>query len=211
MQTTIHQHFVPRMYLKRWVHDSANSKMLYVIAPKLGDFDVHEKSYDDELFYEDYCYDVVSNEGELFTKNYVEHKLDSYEKRHDRLIKRIIKRCEQKMPVLDKGVNRLSDFMEFFGLMTVRNPYNNMPLPTAPDVNIRTAQDMADYLNNLTDSVFNLTPTKILALANNKELLFQMANQFKFFPFTIDDVYFLETPLGASFITGDNPIVFADV
>ena len=44
-----HQHYVPRMYLKRWVYDSEKNNMLYVISPKLGDFEVHEKSYDQLL------------------------------------------------------------------------------------------------------------------------------------------------------------------
>lgn len=203
-----HQHYVPRMYLKRWVHDSEKNNMLYVISPKLGDFEVHEKSYDDELFYINFCYDVVSEDGELFTKNEVENHLDEYEKRHDRLLNRIIERCDKGQDVLDKGTNRFEDFMEFVGLLTVRNPNNDIPLPTSSDSKINSAQEMADLLNYLTSDVFKLTSTKVISIANNKNMLFQMADQFKkFHDISFEHVYFLEAPDGCAFITSDNPVI----
>lgn len=205
MQTTVHQHFVPRMYLKRWVHDGKDQ--LYVISKKLPDDEIHELSYDDNLFCEDYCYDVVSIEGENFTDNQIEHQLDKCEKKHNRLLDRIIDQCNKGERVLDKGTNRLSDFMDFVGLLTVRNPYNNMPLPVNTETGIKSAQEMADFLNYLTCDAFSLTSLKVISIGNNRNLLFQMAEQFKYFKnISINDIYFLQAPDGYFFITSDNPV-----
>lgn len=204
MQTTIHQHFVPRMYLKQWVHHSEKNDMLYVISPKLGNSTIFEKSYDDELFYEDYCYDVTSLDGEVLTENEIEKELGKYESRHQRLLSRVLDRCKKREKVIDKGTNRLSDFMEFVGLMAVRNPKNPLPMQTIFDDRVISSVEFANALNAVFGECFEFTGTKVAAVAARRKMLFRMADEFKKIEPT---VYFFEAPKGVSFITSDNPVL----
>lgn len=162
MQLKVHQHFIPRMYLKRWVFDSKD--MLYVVSIKFANLDIYEKSYDNELFYEDYCYDIVNNEGDLLTDNKTENILDEIEKRHDRLLNRMLERCDKHQAVLDKGTNRLDDFLNFISLLVARNPHNTPKIirGTAYNNNLmfEFAEEIKSFRNVRINNVFFLEAPK---------------------------------------------------
>ena len=120
------QHYVPRMYLKRW--QGEYDKKLFVITKKGNSAAPKALTADDELFYQNYCYDIPNPDGTPWTSNEVEKTLGKYENRHNRLLNRILSRCENNVAILDKGTNRIEDFLEFVALMIVRNPNNIIPL-----------------------------------------------------------------------------------
>ena len=72
------QHYVPRMYLKRWLCE--NDKKLLVITKKAQNNNVQAVSVDNELFYQDYCYDIPNPDGTLWTSNEVEKALENMKK-----------------------------------------------------------------------------------------------------------------------------------
>ena len=82
------QHYVPRMYLKRW--QCENDKKLLVITKKGKSNSIKDVTVDDKLFYQNFCYDVPNPDGTLWTSNEVEKTLGEYESRHNKLLERIL-------------------------------------------------------------------------------------------------------------------------
>lgn len=202
-QITARQHFVPRMYLKRWVHD--DKELLFVISKYFSDTEVHEVTYDDKLFYKIFCYDIFMPNNELYTNNEVERKFAEYENRHDRLLNRMISRMDNKQPVLDKGTNRLENFLEFVSLTVLRNPQNVIPLKFD---NISTStEELSNLFFEMFGDEWNLTGLQIAANSMNRDLLFQALDQLSE---GNPDCYFLESTNNTRFITSNNPVLCSE-
>lgn len=204
-QITKRQHYVPKMYLKRWC--SQNEDHLLIISKNFENQSVRTVATDHELFYQYFCYDVSDLMGNRLTSNEVEHSLGEYEKRHDKLLIRILERCVEHQTVLDKGTNRIKDFLEFVTLMVIRNPNNNIPF-IIDDIPYSTLE-----LDILLAKLFGknncVTALQIVSNSVNHKYLLKAIEQIvtsNNFP----DIYFLESPPESHFITSDNPVLCAD-
>ena len=196
------QHYVPRMYLKRWLCE--NDKKLLVITKKAQNNNVQAVSVDNELFYQDYCYDIPNPDGTLWTSNEVEKAFGQYEKRHNKLLDRILNRCEEDVPILDKGTNRIEDFLEFVALMVVRNPNNNIPF-NFDDIQFSTTE-LNDLFQETFGNKWSITGLQVVANSMEKRLLFDTAKQVNQTD-NLPEVYFLRSTDGSYFITSDNPVL----
>lgn len=196
------QHYVPRMYLKRWLCE--NDKKLLVITKKAQNNNVQAVSVDNELFYQDYCYDIPNPDGTLWTSNEVEKAFGKYEKRHNKLLDRILNRCEEGVPILDKGTNRIEDFLEFVALMVVRNPNNNIPF-NFDDIQFSTTE-LNDLFQEMFGNKWSITGLQVVANSINKRHLFDIAEQVRKSP-NIPQIYFLRATDKVYFITSDNPVL----
>lgn len=196
------QHYVPRMYLKRWLCE--NDKKLLVITKKAQNNNVQAISVDNELFYQDYCYDIPNPDGTLWTSNEVEKSFGKYEKRHNKLLDRILNRCEEGVPILDKGTNRIEDFLEFVALMVVRNPNNNIPF-NFDDIQFSTTE-LNDLFQEMFGNKWSITGLQVVANSMKKRLLFDTAKQVNQTD-NLPEVYFLRSTDGSYFITSDNPVL----
>ena len=201
-QMKIKQHFVPRMYLKRWIHDSSGE--VYVLYRQNNFSEVESISVDDERFYREYCYDIKLPSGKMYTQNEVEKILDEYEKRHNRLIDRIIERCDKNIKVLDRGTNKVQDLLEFVYLMIIRNPYTNLPLNIG---NIETTStEMTNLFLTLFGDKWSLTGLQVAANSADHSFIFDYVDEMKTkSPFLIS---FLKSTDKTEFITSDNPVIY---
>ena len=77
------QHYVPRMYLKRWQRE--NDKRLLVVTKKTQPNSIQIVSVDDELFYQDYCYDIPNLDESFGTSNEAEKALGKLEFKPNRV------------------------------------------------------------------------------------------------------------------------------
>lgn len=201
-KNTKKQHYIPRMYLKRW--QCKNNKKLLVITKKAQDNNIKSVSVDDKLFYSDYCYDILSPDGSLLTFNEVEKELGTYENRHNRLLDRILNNCEKDVPILDKGTNRINDFLEFLVLMVVRNP--NSSIPFSFDGILSSTVELDNLFREMFGNKWGITGLQVIANAVDKAFLFELVKQVNQ---TVDfpNIYFLKSTDKARFITSDNPVL----
>ena len=199
------QHYVPRMYLKRWLCE--NDKKLLVITKKAQNNNVQAVSVDNELFYQDYCYDIPNPDGTLWTSNEVEKAFGKYEKRHNKLLDRILNRCEEDVPIFDKGTNRIEDFLEFVALMVVRNPNHNIPF-NFDDIQFSTTE-LNDLFQETFGNKWSITGLQVVANSMKKRLLFDTAKQVNQTD-NLPEVYFLRSTDGSYFITSDNPVLCSE-
>lgn len=196
------QHYVPRMYLKRW--QGEDDKKLFVITKNGTSNAPKAVTVDDELFYQDYCYDIPNPDGTFWTSNEVEKTFGEYENRHNRLLNRILNRCEKNTTILDKGTNRIEDFLEFVALMVVRNPNNNIPF------NFESIPCSTSELNCLFREMFgnkwNLTGLQVVANCMDNYCLFNIVKQVNKTDIR-PEIYFLRATDETCFITSDNSVL----
>ena len=193
------QHYVPRMYLKRWENTTG---MLNIISK---DDELHIPkmvSSDSELFYTDYTYDIIMPTGDSITNNEVEIELGKYETKHNRLLNRIIANCNADKPVFDKGTTRRIDFIEFVSLLIVRNPYN--PIPVQIDGQTVPSSFFDVFFSELLEKEHSISGLQIVANSMDGKLLFASVEILK--KLSIVGVSFLKAPEGCSFITSNNPV-----
>lgn len=196
------QHYIPRMYLKRW--QCENDQKLLVITKKAQKNNIQSVSVDDELFYLNYCYDIPNPDRTLWTSNEVEKTFGEYENRHNRLLDRILDRCESDVPILDKGTNRIENFLEFVALMVVRNPNNNLPFSF--DGIPSSTFELNGLFQEMFGNKWDITGLQVVANSMNKQYLFnavKQVNQNDNFP----EVHFLRSTDKTCFITSDNPVL----
>lgn len=197
------QHYVPRMYLKRW--QCENEEKLLVITKKVQDNGIKTVTVDDNLFYQEYCYDIIDLDGILRTSNEVEKNLGVYENKHNKLLERILRRCEEDVPVFDNGTNRIKDFLGFITLMVVRNPNNSILFSI--DSIIFSTSELNDLFQVMFGKKCKTTAMQLVSNSIDKKHLFEIVeqtNQIENFP----EIYFLKSPDEAYFITSDNPVLF---
>lgn len=204
-QITKRQHYVPKMYLKRWCLQ--NEDQLLIISKNHEYQIVQTVATEDELFYQDFCYDVSKPMGNRLTSNEVEHSLGEYEKRHAKLLIRILERCEKHQTVLDKGTNRIKDFLEFVTLMVIRNPNNNIPFSI--DAIPYSTLELDVLLAKLFGKNNCITALQIVSNSVNQKYLFKAIEKIVTSN-NLPDIYFLESPPESHFITSDNPVLCAD-
>ncbi len=196
------QHYVPRMYLKRW--QCENDKKLLVITKKAQYNIVQAVSVDDKLFYQEYCYDISNPDGSFWTSNEVEKALGNYELKHNRLLERILCCCEKDVPILDKGTNRIEDFLEFVALMVIRNPNSELQFKF-DGIPCSTSQ-----LDNLFHTMFGdnwkITALQVVANSISQKHLFKLVEAVNKNA-NVPEVYFLKAADKTYFITSDNPVL----
>lgn len=204
------QHFVPRMYLKRWQCYDVDERV-FVISKRRKYSEPILVSLNDKLFYRDYCYDVTDFDGKPITSNEVEEELSRYENKHNRLLDRMIQNCENGEPVLDKGNSRLEDFLEFITLLVIRNPSNTIPFILL--LNSGPCSTSTSELDKILREVFKCrdgpTGLQIAANISKGELLFQIMNYYK----TLEPkpkIYFFKSTKDIRFVTSDNPVLVHD-
>lgn len=199
------QHYIPKMYLKRW--EAKDDHSLLVITKKSKSPIVQKVNSDNALFYQDYCYDITYPDGTIFTSNEVEKTFGEYERRHNKLLDRILNRCEQDISILDKGTNRVEDFLYFIALMVIRNPNNNIPF-TIDDLPCST-----DQLDNLIHIIFGdkckITALQLVANSINQKHLFELPKRINQSINRVE-IYFLKSTDKSYFITSDNPVLCHD-
>ena len=198
-QMTKKQHYVPRMYLKRWKTEDGN---LFVITKDTQDKKIKKVTIDDSLFYKPYCYDIILPDGTPWTKNEVEDGLGNFEDRHARLLNRIIQCCDNGTIVLNNKENRTKDFLEFVYLMVLRSPYYNIPF-TLDGVET-TVSELDMVLQQMFGDKWNLLNARTLVFnSHNKQFLNESVDDLLKRPFP--KILFLKAPDDVSFVTSDNP------